>query len=372
MFKTIVNLAWKELLQLLRDRLLLTFLVVIPVMQLGLIAEATGAGIRNIRLAVWDQDKSQLSQDLVTALKNTGDFNLAYRVESYAEIDNLINEGKVGAAVIVPPDFSRDMMRPGVGATLPVIVDGTNAIVASNLLGAVEGAIGDLTRQLLGASTAQSQFGAIELKIEFAFNPTLNIRWATIVTQLGFITYQLVLVVAAVGFVRERELGTLEQLAVTPISRLELLLGKGLMALGIGMLNYVLLYLAMVSIFEIPMRGSIGLLMGLGVLFIIAEIGVGTLLSIITSSQQQAILMVFLLAMLEVTFSGYMVPTENMPWFMQFIASFSPLQHFSAILRSVFLKGSDLLMLWQHVVPLVALTIVTVGTGWFLFNRAEW
>lgn len=369
MLKTIFNLAWKETLQLLRDRLLLAFMVIIPVVQLGLIAEATGAGIRNIKLAVWDQDKSQFSRDLVTALRNSGDFNLMYYASSYDEIHALVNAGKVGAAVIIPPDFSRELARPGASATLPVIIDGTNAIVASSLLGAVESAIADLTRQFVPANALVNP---IDFKIEFAFNATLNIRWSTIVTQLGFITYQLVLVVAAVGFVRERELGTLEQLAVTPISRIELLLGKGLMALGIGLLNYALLYLAIRYGFDIPLRGNLALLFALGILFIIAEIGVGTLLSIVTHSQQQAILMVFMLAMLEVTFSGYLVPTENMPWFMQTIANFSPLQHFSAILRAVYIKGSSLEMLWHHVVPLAALTGVTVGTGWYLFNRAEW
>ncbi|MBI5300504.1 MAG: ABC transporter permease [Chloroflexi bacterium] len=371
MLKTILNLAWKELLQLVRDRLLLMFLIIVPVVQLGMIAEATGAGIRNIRLAVWDQDKSQFSQDLVTALQNSGNFNLTSRASSYGEVQELMAHGKIGAAVIIPPGFSRDLFKPGVGATVPVIVDGTNAIVASNLFGSVEGAIADLSRQFVGAS-ANTALGAINLKIEFAFNPTLNLRWSTLVTQLGFITYQLVLIVAAVGFVRERELGTLEQLAVTPIRRFELLLGKGLLALLIGLVNFTLLYLALAYGFQIPMRGSLLLLFALGVLFIIAEIGVGTLLSIITASQQQVILMVFLLAMLEVTFSGYLVPTENMPWFMQFLASFSPLQHFSAILRAVYIKGSSLTMVWQNVVPLVALTVVTVSTGWYLFSRAEW
>jgi len=371
MVKTILNLAWKELLQLLRDRLLLMFLIIIPVVQLGLIAEATGAGIRNIRLAVWDQDKSQFSQDLITALQNSGDFHLTQRVTNYTELQTLMDQGKIGAAVMIPPDFSRDLFKPGVGATLPVIIDGTNAIVASNLTGAVEGAVADITRQLVG-SAASATLGAINLKIEFAFNATLNMRWATLVTQLGFITYQLVLIVAAVGFVRERELGTLEQLAVTPIRRLELMLGKGLMALGIGVVNFVVLYLALAYGFAIPMRGSFALLLALGVLFIVAEIGAGTLLSIVTASQQQVILMVFLLAMLEVTFSGYLVPTENMPWFMQAIASFSPLQHFSAILRAVYIKGSSLTMVWQNVLPLVGLTLATVSAGWYLFQRAEW
>jgi ABC-2 type transport system permease protein len=368
----ILNLAWKELVQLIRDRVLLAFLIVAPAIQLVLIAEATGAGIRGIRLAVWDQDKSALSHDVVTALENANTFRLTHRAQSYEEIEDLIRQGTVGAAAIIPPDFSRDASRPGSSGVLLVILDATNIIKAKSLVGVLDGVVAALVEREFAALGSADRRGGIELRVEMAFNPTLNIRWTTLITQLGFITYQIVLVVAAVGFVRERELGTLEQLAVTPISRLELMLGKGLMALGLGLLNLFLLYLVLILGFDIPMRGSFALFVFLGILFTITEISVGTLVSVMTTSQQQAILMVFLLAMLEVTFSGYLVPTENMPMFMQVFANFSPLQHFSAILRAIFLKGSTLLMLTHHVLPLVALTLVTTGVAWFLFSRAEW
>jgi len=199
----------------------------------------------------------------------------------------------------------------------------------------------------------------------------LFIRWSTLTAQLPFITYQVVLVVAAVGFVRERELGTMEQLVVTPISRLQLMLGKGLMALVVGIVNYIILYITLTQGFLLPMRGDLVLFTGLGILFITTEIGIGTLISIVTRSQQQAILIVFLLAILEVTYSGYLVPTENMPLFMQAAAAVSPLQHFIAITRHVFLKGSTLPMMLDHVVMLGGLTVVCLGAASFLFARSE-
>lgn len=368
MFKSILNLAWKEIIQLLRDRVLLLFLILIPVILLFLISESTGGGIRGIQYAVWDQDQSPLSQSLITAIDNSSAFNLTYRAQSYAQVQNLMSDGKIGAALIIPPAFARDALRPGSSATLDVIVDGTNEVVASSVIGTLQGVLGDLTQNLLAQGGQPS--GGIDLKIDIAFNPTLNIRWSTLTGQIAIITYLIVLVVAAVSFVRERELGTMEQLVVTPITRLELLFGKGLMALLIGLFNLVVLYLALHEIFQIPMHGSLVLLLALGLLFVITEIGVGMLISLVTNSQQQAILIVFLLAMLEITFSGYLVPTDNMPIFMQFFAAISPLQHFTAISRAIFLKGSTLTMLWSHVIPLFAMTIGSIGAAWALFAKA--
>lgn len=369
--RTILNLTYKELLHLLRDRVLLVFLIVMPVLQLVLIAEATGSGIRNVKLAVWDQDQSALSQQMITALDNTNEFQLAYRAASYAELTRLIEDGQATVAVIFPPGFERDALRPGVGATVQAIVDGTNVIAASNILSAVDGAVRDLSAQFVTGQSMTPPSRGIDVKLETAFNPTLSFRWSTQPTQLAFITYQLVLVVAAVGFVRERELGTIEQLVVTPISRLDLLLGKGLLGVLIGLLNFFLLYWTLRLVFQIPMEGSLILLTLLALLFIATEIGVGTLISLVIASQQQAILLVFMLAMIEITFSGLLVPTGSMPEFMQVLATVSPLQHFTSITRSVFLKGATLDMLWEHVLPMVGLALASLGTAWTLFMRAE-
>ncbi len=373
MLRTILNLTWKELLQLLRDRVLLIFLIMTPAIQLFLIAEATGAGVRGIRLAVWDQERSQTSQELITALDNTDEFVLTQRAGSFDELHQLVDQGEATVAVIIPPDFTRNLYRPGSTTTVSVIVDGTNVIVASNVLTAMQGAVNELIRDLAASQSPGSAPGGIDLKVDTAFNSTLNMRVSTLPSQLSFITYQLVLVIAAVGLVRERELGTMEQLVVTPISRLQLVLGKALMVMIIGLVNFYLLVLLLTWGFKIPLRGELTLLVGLGILFIFTEIGAGTLLSILTTSQQQAILLVFLMAMLEVTFSGYLVPTDNMPWFMRLVAQFSPLQHFTYIARAVFLKGADLSMLLYHVFAMAALAIGTISLAWVLFVRTtDW
>ncbi len=373
MLRTILNLTWKELLQLLRDRLLLVFLILTPGIQLFLIAEATGAGVHGVRLAVWDQARSAESQDLVTALDNTDEFVLLHRASSYQQLHDLIDRGEATVGVIIPPDFTRNLYRLGGRPTVAVIVDGTNVIVAGGVLNALQGAVNELVQDLALAQGAVQLPAGIDLQVDTAFNTTLSFRVSTLPSQLSFITYQLVLVIAAVGLVRERELGTMEQLVVTPISRLQLVLGKALMAGIIGLINLYLLVLLLTWGFEIPLRGDLSLLVTLGILFIITEIGWGTLISVVTTNQQQAILLVFLLAMLEVTFSGYLVPTENMPWFMQAIAQLSPLQHFTYISRAVFLKGADITMLMGHVAVLGVLAVGTTALAWVLFVRTtDW
>lgn len=371
--KTILNLAWKEFLQLYRDRLLSAFLIILPVLQLLLIAESTGTGVRRLDLAVWDQDQSTLSQALIEALDNTEELRLTYRVQSDDELRALISSGKATVAVIVPPDFAREALRPGTTVFLPIILDATNTIVASLAQPTIEGVVSDFTlRTLLPQAHVETPArlpGSIELKVEMAFNPTLNFRWSALPAQLAFIVYQIVLVVAAVTFVRERELGTLEQLIVTPIRRTELILGKALMALTIGLLNFYILLLTVTGWFHVPMRGSLALLTVLALLFIVAEITWGTLISVISTSQQQAILFVFFLAILEITFSGYLVPTENMPAVMRFLSEFSPLQHFTTIVRAVLVKGATLPMLADNAIALVFLAGGAIAIAWTRFAR---
>ena len=368
MLKSILNLAQKEGLQLLRDRLLLGFLIIMPVMLTVLIGSMTGSGIRKVKLAVWDQDRTAFSQSLVQALTNAPEFVLVARPASYTEFQNLLEQGSVSAGLIIPQNFSSDTMRPGGGSTLPVVLDGSNEVVASTLIGSLNGVVNQVMADMLKSSGAQAA-GGIDTKIDIAFNATLNLRWSVQTGQIAMLTYLLVLVVAAVSFVRERELGTIEQLVVTPISRLELILGKALLAYAVGLVNLFLIFIVIKVAYDVPMRGDFFLMVALGSLFIFTEIGIGMLISLLTKSQQQAILIVFLLAMMEITFSGYLVPADQMPPLMSAIALFSPMQHFMAISRSIILKGSTLPMLWQHVIPLVIIMFVSIGAAWYWFNK---
>jgi ABC-2 type transport system permease protein len=188
MFKTILNLTLKELVQLFRDRVLLAFLIAAPMLQLVLIAQSSPAGIRNEKLAVWDQDRSTLSQQLISGLDNANEFQLAFRADNYEALQDLVKRGQARVAVIIPPHFERDAMRRDVGTTVAVFVDATNVVVASNILTALDGAVAELSQQALAADSPTRIPGGVDLKIDAEFNPTLNTRWTTLPATLAFIT----------------------------------------------------------------------------------------------------------------------------------------------------------------------------------------
>jgi ABC-2 type transport system permease protein len=198
----------------------------------------------------------------------------------------------------------------------------------------------------------------IDFRASVRFNPTLDYRDYSIPAQLGFITYQVTLAIAALGLAREREVGTLEQLMVTPLRRPELTLGKGLPAIGIGMLNFTIMFSLGLAAYGVPMNGSPVLLAVLTLLFVTAVVGWGLVISAISRTQQQAILIVVIQAMVEITFSGFMVPVKNMPPLLQAISRFVPLRYYLEILRGVMLKGAGLDVLGPEVLALAVLCVV--------------
>jgi ABC-2 type transport system permease protein len=189
------------------------------------------------------------------------------------------------------------------------------------------------------------------------YNPTLNMRPVAVAAQLGFIIYQVTLMVSALGLARERELGTLEQVLVTPFRRIELLAGKAIPAVLIAVVNFVIMYVIVIGVYGVPMRGSVVFLMGLTLLFILAQACWGLIISTVSRTQQQAVLLVFVLVLIDVSFSGYMVPIDRMPPLMQSASFIFPLQHYLLILRGIMLRGSDLAALLPQALALIGLTI---------------
>lgn len=360
MFSRTWQVIVKELLHFRRDRVLTIFIFVFPLVQLILVAQTAGADVANLPLAVWDQEHSAASRQITTALDNTAELSLRYLPTSLREVQRLLDTGQAAAAVTIPPGFAADLARPGSPATVQVIVDGSNVSSGSSALAAAEGAISStLLRRLSGgASLAAVLASPVELQTLVRFNPRLNGKYVAIPGLFAFVVYQIAMVVASVTLVRERELGTLEQLAVTPIRRSELLSGKAIPAILVSLVNFVLLLAVVVGVFSIPMRGSYALLLALSTLFIVAEVGVGLLISAVSRSQQQAVLLVFPLAMVDLALSGYLVPVETMPRGLQVLSFFTPLRHYMKILKDIMLKGADMSTLWPSALALAGLALV--------------
>ncbi len=356
MFARIWNLVIKEFIQFRRDRFFAAFILLFPVMQLAMLAEATGRGITHLSTAVWDQDRTAVSRQLITALDVTEELDVLYYVNSLEEANDLLAEGKATVVVIIPVGFARDLMRPTEAPQIQVLADATNNVMASVGLSAAEGVITDFAIRQRGRPI-QVKALPVELRPNIQFNPVLNIQYHAIPAQVGFIIYQVTLTVAATALARERELGTLEQLAVAPLSRLELITGKAIPAAVLGLLDFLFMLGVMVYGFQVPMRGSVPLLIAITLLFIVVEIGWGMIISSISRTQQQAILLVFIVAMTDISLSGYLVSVKNMPDFLRTISQVSAIRHYLTVLRAIMLKGAGLSVIGRDVLALAALAL---------------
>jgi ABC-2 type transport system permease protein len=345
--------------------MILIMILVGPVLQLALIARATTQGFHHQPIVVMDQDRSMLSRRILEAFDNTEELRVIAFLASPDEIDPWLDRNQAIMAVTIPPGLEADLARGT--PQIQLLVDGSKSASASYAIAAATGAINSTA-----ASYGQSLAGDLPMlavRTQVRFNPALNVSYFVISAQLGFIIYQVALIVAALGITRERELGTLEQLLVTPLRRVELIVGKAIPAVVVATVNFFVVFLIVNQGFELPMRGSFALLFGLSVLFVIAEVGWGLMISAFSHTQQQAVLLVFVLAMTDVAFSGYTVPVERLPQVMQWIAQLFPFQHYLQILRGVMLRGADLSTLWPQALALVILTIGSVSIALFALRR---
>ena len=368
MFFRIGNLAQKELLQLTRDVMILILVIVGPVLQLVLIARATTQGFHHQPIVVVDQDRSQLSRDLIAAFNHTEELNVAALLSAPDQIDDWLDQAQAVLAVTLPAGLEADLPRGT--AQVQLLLDGSRTASASYASSAAAGAINAVTADRLARrAVAGASAPILNVRTQVRFNPTLDVGFFVISAQLGFIVYQVALIVAALGITRERELGTLEQLLVTPMQRVELIIGKAAPAVVVATLNFVVIFLVVTQGFSLPMRGSFPLLLALSMLFIIAEVGWGLVISAFSHTQQQAVLLVFVLAMTDIAFSGYTVPVERLPQIMRWIAQVFPFQHYLQILRGVMLRDADLTLLWPQALALLLLAAASLGMAVFAVRR---
>jgi len=360
------TLVWKEFIQLLRDWLMTTFILTLPVLQLVLLAQATVSRISALRVAVLDMDRSSVSRQLFKALDTRRELDVYHTPATLDETRRILDQGEATLAVVIPAGLAADVADATRTPRVQLIADGSNKVPARHAISAAQETIAGFAADRLAGRVATCGLSAdplIDVRTTVRFNPTFNVKFFTVPAQVGFIVYQVTLVVASIGLARERELGTLEQLMVVPLRRVELVIGKAIPALLMGALNFLLMLAVAVFGFHVPMRGSLLLLFAMTVLFILTEIGYGVFISGLARTQQQAILLVFVLAMVDMTFSGYLVRVKNLPAVLQAIAQIVPFHHYLTIVRAVMLKGSGMDVLWPHALamPLMGLLVTAVA-----------
>ena len=373
--RKILAVGSKEMRQILRDRRTLLILLFIPAFFLLLYGYALSFDIRNVRLAVQDRDRSTQSRELVSSFVNSGYFRLVGYEDSDAELARLVDAGKVRAILSIPSGFERDLTlkRP---VTVQVVIDGDNANTASTVAGyarqliAEFGAVQMVARQADPGSRIPGPVITVEPRIWY--NPQLRSALFLVPGLIAYISMITAVVSTALSVVREKERGTMEQVRMAPIGPVSYILGKTLPYLAISFTSAVLIVLAAMLLFDLPMRGSWALLfLSIG-LFLIGAQAQGLLISTIADTQQVAFQIALLSSMLPtMILSGFIFPISSMPAVVQAITHIVPARYFLVALRAIVLKGADITAFWQDLVALAIFATVAMGLA-SLRLRREW
>lgn len=349
----------KELIQALRDKRMRMTLIIPPIIQLIIFGYAANLDVKHIRTAVRDLDQSVDSRDVISRFRQSKYFDILFYPQRQQDTERLILNGDVVLSLEIPPDFSRKLKK-GDTATVQILVDGTESNAAMIALGYVSKILGDYsTSIMIHRLNREGRIGfeeaGVELEHRIWFNPNLESRLFYVPGVIASIAFLIPVILTAMAIVREKEIGTLEQIMVTPIRSWELMVGKTLPFALIGLLDVVMIALIGVFWFEIPLRGSPLVLLCGAVLFLVSSVAIGLFISTISSTQQQAEISTFFFTMPAFVLSGFAFPIDNMPGWIQPLTYAIPLRYFLVIIRGVFLKGVGLDILWPQMAALAGL-----------------
>lgn len=350
-----------------RDRFTLGMLVGIPAIQILLFGFAIRMEVRHLPAVVLDESRTAESRALAQAMANTGNFDIAGEVANRDELRRAIEHGEARAALVIPPDFETDLKRRRT-ATAQVIIDAADPLASQAAISAAALASASRNAQLAGASARRSQL--LDVRVRPWYNPALESSIYIVPGVIGLILTLTLSSITSMSLVRERERGTLEQLIVTPITRIGLMLGKVLPFALVGYVQATVILLLGHFVFAVPMRGSLLLLYAVTAPFIIASLALGLFISTAAKTQVQALQLSFLVILPSVLLSGFMFPREAMPVAAQWIGGAIPLTYYLRILRGVLLRGTGFDAIAWDVAALCAFAVVLIGLSATRFRKS--
>lgn len=363
--KRVLHLMRKELIELKRDPRLFGIVIIAPIVQLNVLGYAATTDVKDIPIAIVDADRSTASRDLVHRFESSANFKIVATLGSTSEIDPYLDGGEAWMALSIPPDYGRRVAaaRP---TAIQVVADGTDSNSTGVAMGYAQEVIAGYVQDL--AATAMPGVpvtGLVQPEIRVWFNAQLESRYFMIPGIVALLLLVITTNLSAMAIVREKEIGTLEQLNVTPLARWELITGKLLPYAFIGIIDVILVLIVAIYWFEVPMRGSLPLLFGMCLIYLLTTLGLGLFVSTISKTQQQAMMTsIFFFLMPMMYLSGFVFPIENMPSWIQSLTYLIPLRYFLVIVRGIFLKGVGLEILWPQAAALFAwgLAVLTLAT----------
>jgi ABC-2 type transport system permease protein len=380
MWERLIEIIRKEFRQTFREPRMRTMLFLPPIIQLLIFGFAVNLDVEHASFAWMDQDRTPHSRSLLADFQGSGRFDLLATPATDREVQALLDANKVDMVVRVLPGFDRDIQR-GRSTAVQILINGTNSNTASIVSGYASSIVSNFAAQTmaeqnrnrLAASMSPAPIHAgvpqLNLRSRVWFNPDLLSRNYFVPGIVVNIIMQITLMLTAMAIVREKEIGTMEQLMVTPIRPIELMLGKTLPFALVGLVDTVLVIAVALLMFHVPFRGSPLLLFFCAILFLMSTLGAGLFISTISRTQQQAMMTTFLFFQPFFLLSGFAFPIRNMPQSIQYLTMLNPLRYFIEIVRGLFLKGSGVAVLWPQMVTLAAFGVVILSLSAMRFRK---
>jgi ABC-2 type transport system permease protein len=368
----LMSIIRKEFIQIFRDPRTLILIIVMPMLQLFLLGYAATTDVKNISLAVWDQSHSPQSRALLDAFRAANYFSIDYSVGSEDEYKNLIEQGRIRAALIIPPDYEQRLVEGK--AQVSLVLDGSDATVGGTALSTAK-LIGQsyatkvLTEQAALTGRPSSFNPPLDVRTQVWYNPDLIAAYFNVPGVIGMILYFITTLLTASSIVRERERGTIEQLIVTPIRSWELVVGKILPYSILALIDMVEVLIIGHWWFKVPIKGDLGLIFALSGLFLISSLGIGLFASTVANTQQEAFITVMVTMLPSLFLSGFFFPIEAMPQFLQYVSAIVPLRYYLVIIRALLLKGVGFSALQNEVLALTIFAVVIMTIAALRFRK---
>ena len=378
MFVRIKHLIIKEFIQSFRDKRLLFIIFIAPIIQLVLFGFAITTDIKDVPTIIMDLDRTVESRSFISKIENGGNFRIDYYINDEKEIVSMLDSGKAELAVKIYPGFEKSLKK-GNTAAIQVIIDGSNSNTAAMILNHMSQISANYSMSILieridhfeklsGKKISRSlDFFSNEIRIWY--NPSLKSRISNIPGVLAFILLVLTVILTSVSIVKERERGTIEQLIVSPLKPVELILGKTIPFAIIGFIDVLIVISLTFSLFKIPLNGNLPLLFFSMLLYLFNTLGVGLFISTVSKTQQQAMMTSFFFTMPAVMLSGFVFPIENMPKVIQYLTYINPVKYFLVIVNGIFLKGTGFSILWPNMLALGAIGFIILFISVIRFKK---
>jgi ABC-2 type transport system permease protein len=363
LYKRILAIINKEVRQLKRDKRLLAVIFSFPVLLLIMFGYAVNFDVKNIKIAIYDQDKSELSRDFINSLKSSEYFNIVGFISKNDDVNKYLDQKIARCIVVIPSDLSKKV-NSNQPTSIQFLIDGVDANTASivqNYMTAATARFNQKVNSEILARSGSKIFIPISLEIQFWFNPDLKTTRYLIPGLIAMILIVTAVITVALSFVREKEKGTMEQLNVSSLKTIELILGKTLPFVAIALVNAGLILLAGYIFFGVEMKGSYLLLFFTTLIFLVASTSLGIFISVISDSQQVAFSAATFASLLpSFILSGFVFPIESMPWLVQIITNITPVKFYIEILRAIILRGVGITAIWDQIIYLTIFTTILI------------